>query len=685
MEAKAELFQTQERMKDLEDKVMEAEESAKEKAEELSEVIVRLRKYENGEYGLHEAVAEVQSLRKQSKFKDKRIEELTQQANSFQYEACEIKEENNDLRQKLGIELRDTGSVSLDLNRVQTKSPNGNHTERALMQVLHREIERLEEERIQLKTENRKLAQQLGQRAAKLGLDAGDLQAIQEYTEALKNRRIGMTGLDGSDPMHVIKMHEGGLIMQRDLEDKKTEVEELKTKLSEQKMRFKEIYDENDKLRLGMHEILESIKNQDGTSDVMVSSPVLENLLNILDSRHLFGEYKPAMGLKSKMEKLEGMNAQLREELRKTRLNEDKANVQVQRFKSKIQQQDMELNAIKHGNMIGNPLPNQTIIAPQTQAVPQVTTQISIGAAENLAKLNSQLVHVLDELDCKTKAFNALTTDLEKSHQEYEMCKHQLGLLYDEHFDAQSRWTEEKQENDMKIRGLEEVRDAYAAKITEYENHLNLFDADEDTIKNKISETARKIGSLRSNEAIMTRRYKAVENQEKVLRSENIRLKTELIELENHATKTIGELKRSKEFNTFKIKSFQKCLEDTVPLSSIQSANRQYNEITAKYRDILQKQQSHSMQSRTIEELELQVQANKQEKEMFKKELLSAKEKILSMETLINCVGASKTENGSENSVEMERLTKQVYQLLLLLLFQTRRPPPLFDLPLEFR
>jgi len=142
-----------------------------------------------------------------------------------------------------------------------------------------------------------------------------------------------------------------------------------------------------------------------------------------------------------------------------------------------------------------------------------------------------------------------------------------------------------------------------------------------------------------------------------------MRLKTELIELENHATKTIGELKRSKEFNTFKIKSFQKCLEDTVPLSSIQSANRQYNEITAKYRDILQKQQSHSMQSRTIEELELQVQANKQEKEMFKKELLSAKEKILSMETLINCLGGSKTEKGSENSVEMERLTKQVYMI----------------------
>ena len=460
--------------------------------------------------------------------------------------------------------------------------------------------------------------------------------------------------------------------MQRDLEDKQVEAEGLRTKLNEQKLRFKEIYDENDKLRLGMHEILESIKNQDGTSDVMGSSPVLENLLNILDSRHLFGEYKPAMGLKSKMEKLEGMNAQLREELRKTRLNEDKANVQVQRLKSKIQQQDMELNAIKHGNLAGNSQSHQTMVSPGPQAptVAQVTTQISVGAAENLAKLNSQLIHVLDEMDCKTKVCTLLAADLDKIHQEYEMCKHQLGLLYDEHFDAESRWNEEKQENNSKIQSLEEVRDAYAAKITEYENHLNLLDSDNDSIKNKISETARKIGLLRSNEAVMTRRYKAVENQEKLLRSENSRLKSELIELENHATKTIGELTRSKEFNTFKIRSLQKCVEDSVPLSSLQAANRQYNEITAKYRDILQKQQSHSLQSRTIEELELQVQSNKQDKETLKKELLSAREKIISMETLINCLGGSKSKDSSDNTIEMERLIKQVCRLFLIRLNQ---------------
>ena len=35
------------------------------------------------------------------------------------------------------------------------------------------------------------MAKQLGHRAAELGLDADDLKAVQEYTEALKRRRAG--------------------------------------------------------------------------------------------------------------------------------------------------------------------------------------------------------------------------------------------------------------------------------------------------------------------------------------------------------------------------------------------------------------------------------------------------------------------------------------------------------------
>lgn len=57
---------------------------------------------------------------------------------------------------------------------------------------MQKDIERLEEERIQLKCENRKLARQLGHKAADLMLDPDDLKAVQDYATALRQRRFGL-------------------------------------------------------------------------------------------------------------------------------------------------------------------------------------------------------------------------------------------------------------------------------------------------------------------------------------------------------------------------------------------------------------------------------------------------------------------------------------------------------------
>jgi centrosomal protein CEP290 len=43
---------------------------------------------------------------------------------------------------------------------------------------------------------------------------------------------------------------------------------------------------------------------------------------------------------------------------------------------------------------------------------------------------------------------------------------------------------------------------------------------------------------------------------------------------------------------TYKISALQSMLEDSVPLTMLEAANRQFSELTAKYRDLLQKEQS---------------------------------------------------------------------------------------------
>jgi centrosomal protein CEP290 len=61
-------------------------------------MIIQLRKYESGEYGLAEAVSEIKELRHQRRVRDRQIEELVQASNKLQAEASQLEEQNMALR-----------------------------------------------------------------------------------------------------------------------------------------------------------------------------------------------------------------------------------------------------------------------------------------------------------------------------------------------------------------------------------------------------------------------------------------------------------------------------------------------------------------------------------------------------------------------------------------------------------
>lgn len=56
---------------------------------------------------------------------------------------------------------------------------------------------------------------------------------------------------------------------------------------------------------------------------------------------------------------------------------------------------------------------------------------------------------------------------------------------------------------------------------------------------------------------------------------------------------------------TFKITALQKVLDDSVPLTELEAANKQYNELTAKYRDMLQKDNFLVQRTTDLEHLEV--------------------------------------------------------------------------------
>lgn len=61
------------------------------------------------------------------------------------------------------------------------------------------------------------------------------------------------------------------------------------------------------------------------------------------------------------------------------------------------------------------------------------------------------------------------------------------------------------------------------------------------------------------------------------------------------------------EMATFKIAALQKVIDNSVSLSELELANKQYNELTTKYRDILQKDNMLVQRTSNLEHLEVSV------------------------------------------------------------------------------
>ena len=83
--SRSRLYESQKNVADLKDQLQEAEESAKYKSEELSDAIVKLRKYETGEYGLKQAIEELETCKKAERLGEKQCQDLTKSCNDLEF------------------------------------------------------------------------------------------------------------------------------------------------------------------------------------------------------------------------------------------------------------------------------------------------------------------------------------------------------------------------------------------------------------------------------------------------------------------------------------------------------------------------------------------------------------------------------------------------------------------------
>ncbi|XP_054298031.1 centrosomal protein of 290 kDa isoform X6 [Pongo pygmaeus] len=643
-----------------------AEADAREKDKELVEALKRLKDYESGVYGLEDAVVEIKNCKNQIKIRDREIEILTKEINKLELKINDFLDENEALRERVGLEPK----TMIDLTEFRNSKRLKQQQYRAENQILLKEIESLEEERLDLKKKIRQMAQERGKRSATSGLTTEDLNLTENISQGdrISERKLDLLSLKNMSEAqskneiiaqellikeaqsrnaeveleHRRSQAEQNEFLSRELIEKERDLERSRTVIAKFQNKLKELVEENKQLEEGMKEILQAIKEMQKDPDVKGGEtsliiPSLERLVNAIESKNAEGIFDASLHLKAQVDQLTGRNEELRQELRESRKEAINYSQQLAKANLKIDHLEKETSLLRQSegsNVVFKGIDLPDGIAPSSASI--INSQ------------NEYLIHLLQELENKEKKLKNLEDSLEDYNRKFAVIRHQQSLLYKEYLSEKETWKTESKTIKEEKRKLEDQVQQDAIKVKEYNNLLSALQMDSDEMKKIFAENSRKITVLQVNEKSLIRQYTTLVELERQLRKENEKQKNELLSMEAEVCEKIGCLQRFKEMAIFKIAALQKVVENSVSLSELELANKQYNELTAKYRDILQKDNMLVQRTSNLEHLECENVSLKEQVESINKELEITKEKLHTIEQ----AWEQETKLGNESSMD---------------------------------
>ncbi|XP_028304273.1 centrosomal protein of 290 kDa isoform X2 [Gouania willdenowi] len=619
---KSKLETAENRVKEADEAVKLAEAHAEEKDKELIEATNRLNQYESGTYGLEAAIAEIKEVKNQIRVRECEAETMTKEINQLEMRINDLMDENEDFREKLGLELKQ----EVDLTEFRRSKGIRQRQYKAENQILVKENERLEEERLELKKQIRRMAKE---RVGSSGISQSGL--IDD--DILTFKQSGMF----TDK----EMKHKNEYLERELGNKERELELHKTQFQ---VKLEELSKVKRDLEAALKDVLQALRvtQEAAPGNWTVSIPSLERLSTVIDVSNMNGQSVSEPQLKSQINQLVGRNEELRIELKSAREEATSSWSELARAKEKLIQLEGEIELLRRSGSHGFALRPLTL-----------PEGLGPSSTEVISSLNEYAVRLLQELSNGKEKTKKLSQTLEEYKKKFAVISHQQGLLYKEHLSAKAEWHKEKESFSEMKNNLEEQKQVDDIKIQEFKVLLDTLQKNPEEIRRKLSEAFREMTVLKVNEKKLTRRYTTVLEQEEHLRKDIVKLRDESSRMQETVTQRIGYLQRYKEMAAYKIAALQKVLDDSVPSSDLEKANKQYTELTVKYRDVLQRDSLLIQRTTNLEHLESENESLREQLAGMNKELEITKEKLNTLEQVWDNISLTGGESSMDKANKM--------------------------------